>query len=407
MNSKESTEDGIGQLRVMVRKLYDKVPLRFRWIASPLTYCDRLLFDLRPKLWILSGNERISNMPVSILYAVNDLNADRIRNKNYMLGLIFGDSFHENYIGQTWLWKISKIAEDQGQNCSFVIVQVHESHRKLLRSSKWFYIPNWVSGKVEIPNDPSVTKDSSLKSDLRRIRKHSLHYEVTRNQKRFDDFYYNMYIPHITKVHGISANIMSYDYMRAEFQKCELLLVKKQEKRIAGILIAYEEVPRLWSLGVRDSNPEYIRDGAVGALFYYSLLYLKEIGYTTITFGMSRAFLRDGVLRYKKKWSQKIVGKTSYGYALKVLTYTDPAKAFLQENPFIFDNHEDLQGAVFVNADKSLSSEKLQKIDEKYFHDGLTKLYIYCFQDVEGIEKDSIPLELSDRIVLRTAGDMA
>jgi hypothetical protein len=212
-----------------------------------------------------------------------------------------------------------------------------------------------------------------------------------------------MYVPHITKAHGSGAYIVSYDYMRVEFQKCELLLVKKQEKRIAGILIAYEEVPRLWSLGVRDSNPEYIKDGAVGALFYYSLLYLSGKDCTAINFGLSRAFLRDGVLQYKRKWSQRIVSASSYGYALKVLTYTDPVKAFLQENPFIFKSHEDLQGAVFVNGDKALSSEEIQKIDKKYFHDGLSKLYINCFHNVKAIEQDSVPPELSDRIVLRSA----
>ena len=88
MSSEESTKDNIGQLRVVARKLYDKVPLRFRWIASPLTYCDRLYLDLRLKLWLVTGDERTSRKPMSILIATNDH-----MTKNYPLGLSFGASF--------------------------------------------------------------------------------------------------------------------------------------------------------------------------------------------------------------------------------------------------------------------------------------------------------------------------
>jgi hypothetical protein len=71
----------------------------------------------------LSGNERISNLPVSILYAASDLDAIKISNRNYMLGLIFGDSFEERYIGLAWLWKMSEVAVKAGKNCSLMVVQ--------------------------------------------------------------------------------------------------------------------------------------------------------------------------------------------------------------------------------------------------------------------------------------------
>jgi len=47
----------------------------------------------------------------------------------------------------------------------------------------------------------------------------------------------------------------------------------------------------------------------------------------------------------------------------------------------------------------SRTDEEVQKIDKKYFHDGLSKLYIYFFHYVETIEQDRIPPELSGRIV--------
>jgi hypothetical protein len=327
---------------------------------------------------------------------------------NYLLGLAFGESFQERYLGRAWLWKIPKMIAEIGQDCSLVIVQVRKSQRKLLRSSNWFYIPNWVGGEIDIPRDPKVTKDSSLKSDFRRIRKHSLQFEVTQDLQRFDDFYHNMYVPQITKAHGSSGFIMSYEYMRAEFQSCDLLLVTKQKKHIAGILIAYEKSgPRLWSLGIRDSNPEYIKDGAVGALFYFSISYLHEKGFKKVNFGRSRAFLRDGVLQYKRKWSQRIVDTSQSRIALKVLSNTNPVKAFLRNNPFIFESNDDLNSAIFLVKEKELSTKDFQKIDKQYFHKGFSKLYIYCFHDCEEIMRKSIPPELSERIVMCYIGAKA
>jgi hypothetical protein len=396
----------ISQLFGLARKLYHRSPNRLKKFFHRFFYPLRLLLQLRLKLWLATGDEITSGAPLSILYATpfgytNPIGWDARRDINYLCELALGPSFKEYYYGRIWLWNIPKLIKNHNGAYALVIVQLHESNLKLLKSPNWFFIPNWVIGEIKAPLNEAILKNSSIKSDLRRIRKHSLNFEVTQNYKRFDEFYYNMYVPHITKAHGSSAYIMPYNYMRAEFQKCELLLIKKKEERIAGILIVNDEVPRLWCLGVRDKNPEYIKDGAVGALLYYSLLYLKNKDYTTINFGLSRAFLSDGVLQYKRKWSQTIVGATPFGYALKILAYTDPIKAFLQKNPFIYRSYEGLQGTVFVDADKALSSDEIEKIDKKYFHEGLSKLHVSCFHNVAAIMQDSIPPDLSDRIVFR------
>lgn len=354
----------------------------------------------------MKGDETTSQSPFSIMYAAND-----DANRNYLLGLIFGASFREHSLGRAWLWQISKLGVERGRDCSLLIVQTRASHHKLLRSKNWFKIPYWVFGEVDIPSDPKVTKDSSLKSDFRRIRKNSLQFEITQDAQHFDDFYHNMYVPYIMRAHGSSAYINSYEYMSAEFKKCELLLVKKQQKRIAGLLIAYEkEEPRLWSLGVRDANQEYLKDGAVGALFYFSMCYLNEKGFTKVNFGQSRAFLNDGVFQYKKKWSQRIVGTSLEWFAFKVLSYTAPVKAFLQENPFIFENKGVLNGALFVDGEKPLSLKDFKNIDKKYFHSGLDKIILYSLTHDDAVNQENVPQnvppELSKRIVLRSLKDI-
>jgi hypothetical protein len=195
--------------------------------------------------------------------------------------------------------------------------------------------------------------------------------------------------------------------MRSKFENCDLLLITKQEKEIAGILIVYEKSgPRLWSLGIQDSNMEYIKDGAVGALFYFSINYLHEKGFTKVKFGESRAFLRDGVLQYKKKWSQKIVGTSENGYALKILSHSEAVKGFLQQNPFIFESNGTLYGAVFMDEENPILYKEFEDIDKKHFSQGLAKLFVYNLEHSGMVDQKNIPKELSERIVLRSAKDI-
>lgn len=410
MNLEQSAKYAINQLIGLAQKLYNRVPVRLRWIAAPLVYFYRfcqLLSYLRLKLWILTGDEKSSQLPLSILYAAKDSSTYQIISMNIMLGLLFGESYQKVYLGRAWIWNIQKVIAEKGQNCSFMIVQMHGSLRKHLRSSKWFYIPTWLRGEVDIPIVPEVKKKHTLRSDLRKFQNNSLRFEVTRDLKYFDDFYHNMYVPKITKVYGNKAYIVPYEDMRTTFQNCDLLLIKKQEERIAGLLIMYEKTgPRLWVLGIRDANREFVKDGAITALYHYSFIYLEEKGFTKVNLGVSKAFFRDGVLQYKRKWSQKIIGTTNNLYALKILSFTNGAKAFLQQNPFIFKNGGILNGAIFSDAKKPPSAKELKRIEKLNFSPGLSKLFIYHFQHGNPIKQDNVTPELFERIVSCSVEDI-
>ena len=117
----KSTESIINQIDALGRTLLKKLPHQVQWIAWPLICFAKFIWilpQLRLKLWILTGKERISNMPVCILYAGNDLAAAKVSSRNYLLNLILCDSFQERYMGRFWLWKISKAASETGQNNS-------------------------------------------------------------------------------------------------------------------------------------------------------------------------------------------------------------------------------------------------------------------------------------------------
>ena len=60
-----------------------------------------------------------------------------------------------------------------------------------------------------------------------------------------------------------------------------------------------------------------------------------------------------------------------------------------------------------MDGDKTLSGEELEQIYKQYFLGGLSKLFIYHFQNGDAVSQESVPPELSERIVLCSAEDMA
>ena len=367
----------------MRRAIHYKTPSLFRFIFLPARLVHWLTHVLRPDQWIITGEEIANKQQLAIIYTGSK------ERKNYLIQLAFGSSYRENYVGKTWL----------------MVTEVPKVFRILFERKKCFYIPCWISGEVDISVDIySFTKNRSLKSDMCRIRKNKLQFELTNDLPQFHNFYYNMYLPYITRAHGSRAVIMKYAYMEKEFRNCTLLLIKKEKAYIAGILLVYgKNSVRLWTLGVRDGSFDYVKDGAIGALFYFAVHYLQEKGYERVHFGLSRAFLKDGVLKYKNKWNQKIIGTAGMGFLMKPLLRTTGVKGFLLNNPFLFMDKKRLNGAIFVEIDEPLSEKDFGKIYKDYSLTGMNKLYVYRFGDGNSKVQENVPPEFFNRITVCSA----
>ncbi len=390
----------------MYKMIHHKIPTFFRHILSRIQLRRRIRENtvniLKLKVWAIAGEEILSKEQLTIIYIGDE------KHKNFLAELAFGNSYKEDYIGKTWLWRIFKIVKAREHACSLMVAEVPKSSLVLFGRKKCFYIPFWVRGKLNTSVDTSsLVKNESLKSDLRRIKKNKLHFEVTNEVTQFDNFYHNMYLPYITKSHGNKALIMKYDLVKRFFGECDLLLVKKNKEHIAGILIAYtyrKNRARLWCLGVKDGNSDYIKVGAIGAILYFSLLYLKEKGYKKVGAGGSRAFLKDGVLRYKKKWGQKIIGAhNKVGFLIKPLSKTAAVEGFFLNNPFIYMHKNRLFGAIFAEAGQPIPKEDFQKFYKDYYLNGMSKLFIYRFGESGSGTQEIVPSEFDDKITICSA----
>ena len=333
--------------------------------------------------------------PLSMLYIGHEIN------KNYLARLAFDGSYRETYIGRMWLWTLVRIIKKESQGCSLMVLEVNKALYRLFLSKKSCFIPLWLYGEVDIS---SSIKSDSLKSDIRRIRKHNLEFELTKEQHEFDNFYNNLYLPYISSAHENRAFIFTYNEMKKDFGKCDLLLIKKENEKIGGILINYENsIPRLWSIGVKDGSADLLKTGVIGALYYFAVEYLKQKGYKKVHFGSSRAFLKDGVLQYKRKWEVKITGSTDRGFMIKPLSSALSIKKFFINNPFIYLDQNRYIGAIFMESDQLSSKNSFERYYKDYSLRGLSKLDIYLFgENMKSMEKE-IPAEISSKIKICSA----
>lgn len=339
---------------------------------SRLLRAARWLPRLRRQVWRLEGTEAGSGESLSVLCAAG------AQTRNYLAHLLFDKGTQELDLGRQWLWQLSRVRWVRKRGCALVLIQADPFLRQFLDQDGWFLIPLWVMGTTALPIPDDVLKSKSIRSDVRVIRRTGLRTRVTREADCFDEFYHRMYVPHVTKAHGSSVYVNPYDTMRARLADSDLVMVNDGERDVAGMMIVYDEDrPRLWSAGVRDGDRRYLEQGALTALYHFACQHLTEKNYGSVSLGLSRAFLNDGVLRYKRKWAHTLVGTAPARIALKVVADTAASKSFLRNNPFIFEESGALYGAVFLSEEDPVTKENVGRLKRQYFHDGLSQLILF------------------------------
>jgi len=348
---------------------------------------------------MILGKEIKSRHELSLFFAGS------VQSKNYLTKSAFGDFYNEQYIGKIWLWRISHVVKKKRINSSLMVTEVYNLLSVFYNKQKCFCVPCHIASEIDISkNFTSFLKKPSFKADLRSLRRNKLKIEVTKNLSLLNYFYHNMHTPYIKKVHGNRAILLPYEYVKEIFNNCDLYLLKKEKVYIAGVLVVYSEKgkARLWILGIKDGSRNYvIKDRAIGVLNYLAILHLKEKGIKKVNLGFSRAFFSDGVLQSKQKWDSALIGRSESCFLIKPLSRKDGVKSFLLNNPFIFYQKRQLNGAVFVENNKAISMEQFKKIYKNYFLPGMHKIYIYRFRGSDCLEtKEFVPSEFCDNVTL-------
>ena len=398
MNRGRYWQPKIDRLVRKARTIYHGIPQWLRFVLAPLKFGYWLVDVLRPDLWVMTGEEVRSKQELTIIYAGIS------ENRHFIKKLAFHEGHREEHIGKTWLWSISKASRSTDHKDALVITEVPRSFRLLFRQPMTWYVPCWVHGELDISSDAeSLFRSRSLRSDINKIKNAKLALDVTDDDRDVFDFYHSMHLPFITQTHGDRAVAVDYELVKRELRRCDLVFITREEQRLAGALVRYSKRrAELWFLGIRDGNLEYVKQGVIGALYYFPILYLQTKGIQRVDFGPSRAFLRNGVLQYKRKWNQTLCRTSIVGFLIRPLVIGAAVKGFFCNNPFIVSDGKKLSGAIFVDEDEQLSQDYFARICKERYFKGMSELVVFRFGEVNNEMPHGVPSELSGTIVVRS-----
>jgi elongation factor P hydroxylase len=404
MNSRQAYNSGLpiktNSFLAWCKSIYCNVPPYLHFIFVPIEQLFWIVSVFKVGTWFIAGKERCTGENFSIVYAGLE------ENRCLLTNMIF-ESCTEVDCGKQWLWKIPETARNHPNPCSMIIREVPGRYEVVFRSKSSFFLPNWIQAGVDISGDMEahIKQNRSLKSDVQRIKKNNLCYDVANNIDSLREFYDTMYLPYITQSYGNEASLLSYEHFEKQFKKCDLLFLKKENERIGGILINYSKrLPHLWVLGIKEAKIEYVNDGAIGALFFFAVSHVKAKGFKLANLGLTRAFLKNGALQFKKKRGMQILGTLKMGFLIQPLNMNEGVKSFFSHNPFIYLHKQRYYGAFFVAAEHCFTEEEFDQIYNDYFLRGISKIVIYTFGDVTAEMQKIVPNRYSDKIMLSPSG---
>lgn len=366
-----------------------------QWL--PLKVLRQFVRKLRINQCLIEGRDRDEGQLLTVLFLGGEID------RRYFADLVFEAGYRELQQRRRWIWSLWWVVKRCPADV-LVIGGVGEMLFHYLGDRRCFYIPNWLRGEIAFEDALARSKSSGhVKSDLRRIRQHSLTYEVTRSPEQFEAFFHTMYVPHVSATFGRTAHLTSYEKLEAALDHAELLLVSKEGTAIAGQILVHEHGRvRGWHIGVKDGNREYVKIGAQAALYWFEIQYLARCGYQGMHVGASRPFMKDGVLRFKTKWGMRICGHTPDGFLFKPMQPSAATLSLLKHNPFVRLQDGCLSAVAY--ADDSTSFNEALNLYATYQGNGIDSLTLYLPAHQKAAA--AVPAELRAGVVLQAVEEL-
>jgi hypothetical protein len=148
-----------------------------------------------------------------------------------------------------------------------------------------------------------IFKKKWIKDQRRKIQEFQP--EFSDDPADLDFFIDSLYLPYIQNRHE-DANILKKIFLKRQMDKNgDLCFLKKDGRIVAGALNnRVGDTYHFVVLGLIDDK--YLGQGAIAALYYNCILRAQEKGAKYIEFGISRPFISDGLLNYKRRWGGQI-----------------------------------------------------------------------------------------------------
>ncbi len=353
-------------------------------------------------IWEIAGFSDHSTEPVSMLYTGANIN------RSYFARILFGDRYKEKNVGALWPWQFLNLIERKKKSLAFVIAEMNQKPASRLFPRSAFFIPDWLNGEVDLESGLScyLNRNNTIRSNMRKVRKAGFTYEIHKSETYLSFFYEKLYLPFISARHNEAACIRDFSDMKSEIEHGQLIFIKQGAEIVAGELISYRKgTPELKWMGILNGNLEHMKHGAITALYYFGLQYLRENGHRKVLLGCSRPFFSDGVLKYKRiNWGAKVCDYDTRGVWFKPIVLNSVSRQFLLTNPFNTILGDKKKGIVFAEYEQLKSRTFLEKLKKQYLIDDISGLELFVFgMDSRRTVHEMFSANLLDGIRIRDA----
>jgi hypothetical protein len=354
--------------------MYYELPPKLRAFLFPVETVfysiKRVLFfvsKFRLSVYLLQGKEKWGGGSLKTLFLGDE------RGIHYFSDLLYLEEPVKESLGKVFIWEIKSRLNLELPRTDLIFIKIDGIFSRFLSRKGFIIIPGWVLFIMDLSRPLQeiwkLSKNKSLRENLRQIKKQNYSYEMTQDPSKFEYFYHQMYLPYAWKRFEKVTVLTSFRDMERAFKKGQLLLIKKGNDYISGVIIRMDhDTVFSVSLGIKEGKIEYLKEGALTACYYFTILWAKEEGYKWLDFGHCRSFFKDGVFNYKKRWGMgiKLSTRVRTIFGMKVCNFHQGVRTLLENNPFIFIDQEKLKGLILVDQNHPLIPEEVQSLVKTY-----------------------------------------
>lgn len=375
-------------IKKSIKKLHYKIPYKFRFIYDIFYSIYKKILNVSSAIYpiviVIKENNNEETNDIVFAYV-----GGRLSEKQFWGEKIFPNGFQEHFLGKHFFWNVKSCLKNANFGCSFIL-SGSMFLTKLFSSPYFsFKIPHFMEMNLDLPpatEEFSKKLKAAFKDLQRRIRKHSLTCEISRDPEKFERFYHDMYVPYIKNRHSKTALIEEYDVAKDIFSRSDLFLIIKDNIPIAGHLLEYKKNSAIFHLlGIKDGDSKYLKYGISGVLDYFSILKLQKKGYKKTNKGGTRPFFNNGLTRYKLSFGAYVVKHSKVMndcVSMILLDNINKTREFLKNNAFVFFNERNqISRALFIDPDQFNTIEELKDYLKYNNCDGIVQSYIFLFYE--------------------------
>ncbi len=366
---------------------------------------------------VLRGSARQSERPGTVVTAGAEPWAEYLA-ESFLEGRV-----QRELVGRVPLWTLPSILRSLWPSVDLVTARVDRLSARLLFRVGYLLVPEWVDLRLGVPEDVgALTRgNSSLKSDLRKIRRNGLSFEVSPAGADLETFYGRYYLPYARKHYGKYAYIRRLDALRRYYHHGALLWVLHRGERVAGCLVSpRDKMLRAVALGTLRGDQQHVEMGAISAIYYYVLEYARTLGCEEINYGGTRPILTDGALRFKRKWRMRMVEQPNCGYEFLIhwRRIGEDVLDLLSHTPLVFRDDDGLSAVAAIAAQGPVTQRQAQRAYRFLRISGLQTLYLLsatgweaaceapphtCLIDLRAGGSDQLPMSLDLDVALHSS----